>query len=162
MTLSEVIAGIGTGELKVKEIAQALDKSDRTVSKRIKSFGYKWNSKGVKYEPVLDSYNPDNDSKIFVELFDQSPIKRAVKASQEVKKAKDEVASTKEKPSQKQAKQSYDTIDSILFGKSEARVQRAYYIDADLAEIIDKVEGKQKSNLVNECIRKVFQDKGIL
>ncbi|PJO40549.1 hypothetical protein CWD94_27580, partial [Lysinibacillus xylanilyticus] len=61
-------------------------------------------------------------------------------------------------------KNKVDSIDAILFGKSidNDRVQRAYYLDKDIAEIIDNVESKQKSNLVNACLRKVFEEKGLL
>ncbi|MGG2085396.1 hypothetical protein ABFY61_25835, partial [Lysinibacillus pakistanensis] len=61
-------------------------------------------------------------------------------------------------------KNTVDSIDRILFGKSieSQRVQKAYYIDRDIANIIDTVDNKQKSNLVNECLRRVFEEKGLL
>lgn len=170
MTVSDVIQNISKGQLKVKDFAEAFGKSDRTIQAKIKGLGYKWSPVKATYEPTGETYSPENDSKLFAELFDVSPMRKAVKASQEVKQrakkevqnASKEIASTKDKATVKQAKQSYDSIDSILFGKQQNRVQRAYYIDKDLADIIDKVEGKQKSNLVNECIRLVFKEKGIL
>jgi hypothetical protein len=162
MTVADVIKNISNQQLKVKDLAEVFGKSDRTVQAKIKALGYRWDAKEAVYKPIGDSYSPENDSKMFAELFEASPIKKAVKASQEVKKARKEVATTKENDTVKKGKVSFDTIDNILFGDQKARVQRAYYIDKDLAEIIDRVEGKQKSNLVNECIRKVFKEKGIL
>lgn len=170
MTVSEIIENISKGQLKVKDVAEAFGKSDRTVQTKIKKLGYKWDAKLATYTPTGDTYSHENDSKVFAELFDASPIRKAQEASQkvrqkvqkEVQQSSKEIASTKENTSNKKEKKSFDAIDSILSGKQQSRVQRAYYIDQDLADIIDKVEGKQKSSLVNECIRRVFQEKGIL
>jgi hypothetical protein len=169
MTVKDVIVAIGKGELKIRDLAKEFGKSDRTIQAKIKALGYKWNPKNAVYEAVGEAYSPENDSKIFADLFDVSPLKKALQASQEVAVAKE--SNKKSKASHKQNNNAttvihetpQDAIDYILFGSRKVnRVQRAYYIDKDLADIIDKIEGKQKSNLVNECIRKVFQEKGIL
>lgn len=44
----------------------------------------------------------------------------------------------------------------------EKRVFKAFYLDADIISVIDNIDSGIKSDLVNECLRKVFKDKGLL
>ncbi|MGW2184058.1 hypothetical protein ACWCXX_40080, partial [Streptomyces sp. NPDC001732] len=142
------------------DIAKELNKSERTVQLKIKKLGYKWHSSKKIYEPILEGYDKENDNKNFLELFDNSAIKQLTKPIVEKEKVQKE---NRNNSTVKKTKDSeLDMIDVILNKENHERIQRAYYIDADLAGIIDKVDGKQKSNLINECIRKVFKEKGIL
>lgn len=135
LTVSEVMDNIAKGKIKVEDVAKAVGRSKRTVQSKIKNLGYQWNSKNRLYEPVLESYNSELDTMIFNNLFDRIQIESLVVP---------------------------DKIDFIISDNESERVQRAYHIDSDLVEIMDKISFKQKSNLVNECLRKVFKEKGLL
>lgn len=164
MNVSTVISSISSGQMKVDDLASVYGKSNRTIQKYIKSLGYVWNAKEGKYLSTGDSYDSVNDSKLFTEIVEsystvanKKPTKTVTNNSN--KKINSTVDSTVETNDS-----TVDNIDMILFGKirENKRVQRAYYIDNDIARIIDDVDNKQKSNLVNECLRKVFNEKGLL
>lgn len=63
---------------------------------------------------------------------------------------------------------SQDELDKIdrLLGKEPAskteRVYRGFYFDKDIIEVIDGVKHGNKSELVNEAIRLVLKDRGLL
>jgi len=166
MDVSTVISSISSGQIKVKDLATAYSKTDRTIQKYIKSLGYIWNAKERQYLPTGDSYNIDNDSKLFADIVESYSVvenkkpTKTVDSTIENKKATDN--STVENNIVTN-NSTVDSIDMILFGKSieSQRVQRAYYIDRDVASVIDTVDNKQKSNLVNECLRRVFKEKGL-
>lgn len=157
MNVSTVIDSISKGEIKVKDIASVYNKTDRTIQKHIKTLGYVWDAKARKYLATGEGYNKDNDTKLFTEIVEPNPLNTTVE------KNKSRSNSTN-KSTNKVEVSSFDSIDLILKGTNinNSRVQRAYYLDNDIATIIDSVDNKQKSNLVNECLRKVFKEKGLL
>lgn len=161
MTVSQVMEAIANMNIKVVDISKAIGKSERTVQTKIKKLGYKWHSSKKIYEPILEGYSKENDDKNFLELFNNSGIKQLTTKPTEVK-AKVQKEASNNSTVKKIKDSELDMIDVILKQENHNRIQRAYYIDADLAGIIDQVDGKQKSNLINECIRKVFKEKGIL
>lgn len=55
-----------------------------------------------------------------------------------------------------------DNIDRLLAGKKVKKAYRGFYFDDDVLSVIDSVSSGVKSELVNECLRKVFRDKGLL
>lgn len=65
----------------------------------------------------------------------------------------------------KEKENAVDVIDRILFQKeleSDSRIYRGFYLDADIVNVIDSVRHGSKSELVNEILRKVLQEKGLL
>lgn len=164
MTVSTVISSITSGQIKVSDLATTYGKADRTIQKYIKSLGYIWSPKEKVYLPTGDSYDSVNDSKLFTEIVESyskvansKPTKTVT--SNSTKKINKTVANNNSNDVS-----TVDSIDRILFSKSveSQRVQRAYYIDKDIANVIDAVDNKQKSNLVNACLRKIFKEKGLL
>lgn len=162
MIVSTVISSISSGQMKVSDLATAYGKTDRTIQKYIKSLGYIWSPKEKVYLPTGDSYDSINDSKLFTEIVESYSTVANKKTTKTVndsvtKRVNNTVDNTNDIST-------VDSIDRILFSKSveSTRVQRAYYIDKDIANIIDKVDNKQKSNLVNECLRRIFEEKGLL
>jgi hypothetical protein len=57
-----------------------------------------------------------------------------------------------------------DAIDLLLQHpqKRSKRVYRGFYFDDDVLSIIDRVPKSYKSELINEALRKVFKEKGLL
>lgn len=57
-----------------------------------------------------------------------------------------------------------DSIDLLLQHPKERakRVYPGFYFDDDVLSIIDRVPKNYKSELVNEALRKVFKEKGLL
>ncbi|MGI2813744.1 hypothetical protein ACRS7A_22450 [Bacillus cytotoxicus] len=46
--------------------------------------------------------------------------------------------------------------------KASVRTYRGFYFDEDVLSVIDSVANRYKSDLINEVLRKVFKDKGLL
>lgn len=164
MDVSTVIGSVSSGQIKVKDLALTYGKTDRTIQKYIKSLGYVWSAKERKYLPIGDSYDSVNDNKLFNEIVESYSTVENKKSIKTVDNNGYENNNSTVDSTNKTNNRTVDSIDAILFGKSieSQRVQRAYYLDKDIANIIDGVDGKQKSNLVNECLRKVFEQKGLL
>ncbi|MGZ0132638.1 hypothetical protein ACXKZH_11010 [Priestia megaterium] len=57
-----------------------------------------------------------------------------------------------------------DAIDLLLQSPKDRskRVYRGFYFDDDVLSIIDRVPKSYKCELVNEALRKVFKEKGLL
>jgi hypothetical protein len=57
-----------------------------------------------------------------------------------------------------------DAIDILLQNPKDRskRIYRGFYFDDDVLSIIDRVPKSYKSELVNEALRKVFKEKGLL
>nr|WP_280166677.1 hypothetical protein [Priestia aryabhattai]MDH3129914.1 hypothetical protein [Priestia aryabhattai]MDH3129937.1 hypothetical protein [Priestia aryabhattai] len=57
-----------------------------------------------------------------------------------------------------------DAIDILLQNPKDRskRVYRGFYFDDDVLSIIDRVPKSYKSELMNEALRKVFKEKGLL
>jgi len=167
MDVSTVISSISSGQIKVKDLATAYGKTDRTIQKYIKSLGYVWSAKERQYLPTGDYYNSDNNSKLFADIVESYSTVENKKPTKTVNSTVEHKKATSNSTVENESATNNGTVDSIdmiLFGKSieSQRVQRAYYIDRDVASVIDTVDNKQKSNLVNECLRRVFKEKGLL
>jgi len=65
----------------------------------------------------------------------------------------------------KASKHEGDSIDRILNQQErsvESKIYRGFYMDDDVSRVIDSVGRGNKSELVNEALRKVFKEKGLL
>ncbi|MCM3655507.1 hypothetical protein [Metabacillus litoralis] len=90
----------------------------------------------------------------------------------EINKSKSEIASTRTSEIKSKSKtkststsnNEMDSIDLLLAGKKahSKRVYRGFYFDEDILNIIDRIPKSYKSQLVNEALRKIFKDKGLL
>ena len=180
-----MIEAIGNKELKVIDLAEKYGFSDRTIQTKIKKLGFEWDS-------VKGEYNFTGTDKSVYELDINEVFKKRTKdsnkkeASNEVKIADEQVASSRElsmlaspetanksivkkevrKANKRSAKKvtnkASDTIDLLLSGKKVKRVHKGFYLDHDVLEIIENVDSGVRSDLVNECLRKVFKEKGLL
>lgn len=167
MLVREVIEAIESKEITIQSLADKYKVSTRTIQNKIKKAGFTWNHTEGKYIPSQD-VTEDILSTPFDNLMNNTAkqIKSNTGDSKQSQKhvkgdsiprqtAKQETASTKE----------YDTLDYLLFGeqiKNSKRQYKGFYFDADIISIIDNVKAGNKSDLVNEALRKVFKAKGLL
>ena len=159
MKVKELVNAIANKELKVKDIAEKYGTSDRTIQSKIKKLGFSWNSKERSYE-----FNGDDVSVYDLAINDVFDSKSAIvktihKVENEVKKN----SNNKPEINIKSGSNS-DDIDRLLSGKKvkAKKEYRGFYFDSEVLAIIDSVSNGVKSELVNECLRKVFKDKGLL
>lgn len=147
---------IGVGEKKVR---QALKQAGAV---HVNRQGWQFNGdKSNLDRPIYDFIGASNIEK---------PIAREVKVNA-IKNASKEIAEEKVDASDMKTKfenvsqSDLDKID-VLLGKREApkkeRVYKGYYFDKDIIEVIDNVKHGNKSDLVNEMIRLVLKDRGLL
>jgi len=169
MLVKDVVQYIESKSISIKELSQKHNVSDRTIQNKIKGLGFKWLPKERKYEYV----GSDDIEKAYAieweSLFDstsQASIKKKHSnsmAKSEVQAGQKEIASTTQ-VKEKQDASTIDSIDKLLAGKNknEGRKYRGFYFDSDVLSIIDGVDSGTKSELVNQCLRKIFKDKGLL
>lgn len=164
MLVNEIIHKIMMKEMTIKELAELYGVSDRTIQLKIKKLGYEWDSKQSIYNYVGESPEPSDVD--FSTLFGKNNT-----SMDEINKSKSEIASTrtseiksKSKTKASTSNDEMDSIDMLLAGKQalSKRVYRGFYFDKDILNIIDRVPKNYKSELVNESLRKVFKDKGLL
>ena len=189
MLVRDMIEAISDKKLKVNELAKKYEVSDRTIQTKIKKLGFKWDSVEGKYnfvgtdESIFDKDTDEvfkKNSKTTKQLTGTFPIQKRVKKN--IQTANKEVASSiqkvnKNRPEKdsdidsesiirknmkKNNKKKIDNIDRLLAGKKAKREFRGFYLDNDVLQIIDNVDSGIKSELVNECLRKVFKEKGLI
>jgi len=189
MLVRGMIEAISDKKLKVNDLAKKYEVSDRTIQTKIKKLGFEWDSVEGKYnfvgtdESIFDEDIDEvfkKNSKTTKQLTGTFPIQKRVKKN--IRTANKEVASSiqkvnKNRPEKdsdidsesiirknmkKNNKKKIDNIDRLLAGKKAKREFRGFYLDNDVLQIIDNVDSGIKSELVNECLRKVFKEKGLI
>jgi len=168
MLVKEILNKIKMKELTIKELADLYEVSTRTVQLKIKKLGYEWDNKQSIYHYVGEDSEPiDVD---FSTLFSKTS-KMIVGQKQNIS----EIASAIENDSNSAINSTsnlkastdaskVDAIDILLQNPKDRskRVYRGFYFDNDVLSIIDRVPKSYKSELVNEALRKVFKEKGLL
>jgi hypothetical protein len=189
MLVRGMIEAISDKKLKVNDLAKKYEVSDRTIQTKIKKLGFEWDSVEGKYnfvgtdESIFDKDIDEvfkKNSKTTKQLTGTFPIQKRVKKN--IRTANKEVASSIQKVNKnrpendsdidsesiirknmkKNNKKKIDNIDRLLAGKKAKREFRGFYLDNDVLQIIDNVDSGIKSELVNECLRKVFKEKGLI
>lgn len=180
-----MIEAISDKKLKVNDLAKKYEVSDRTIQTKIKKLGFEWDSVQGKYnfvgtdESIFDKDIDEvfkKNSKTTKQITGTFPIQKRVKKN--IRTANKELASSiqkfnKNRPEKdsnidsesiirKNNKKKIDNIDRLLAGKKAKREFRGFYLDNDVLQIIDNVDSGIKSELVNECLRKVFKEKGLI
>ncbi|MEH7409521.1 HTH domain-containing protein [Priestia megaterium] len=164
MLVKKMLNGIMMKEITIKELADQYDVSTRTIQLRIKKLGYEWDSKQSIYRYVGEEPEP-------LEVDFNTLISKNSKVPAEQKQVNSEVAASisnmneSESTSASFSKASkVDAIDILLQNPKDRskRIYRGFYFDDDVLSIIDRVPKSYKSELVNEALRKVFKEKGLL
>lgn len=181
MLVRDVIQAIQNKELSIKQLSDQYKVSDRTVQNKIKKLGFKWNYKAMQY-----SFEGEDSSVLemeFSSLFNGSPVSNNMPKAESSDSTK--MDNTKPKKPKKELKSSFSTykaqsreerkakaterglesmdiIDLLLMGKKDTknRTYRGFYFDKDVLEIVD--QAGNKSELINEALRRVFKEKGLL
>jgi hypothetical protein len=185
MLVRDMIEAISDKKLRVNDLAKKYEVSDRNIQTKVKKLGFEWDGVEGKYnfvgtdESIFDKDIDEvfkKNSKTTKQLTGTFPIQKRVKKN--IRTANKEVASSiqkvnKNRPEKdsdidsesiirKNNKKKIDNIDRLLAGKKAKREFRGFYLDNDVLQIIDNVDSGIKSELVNECLRKVFKEKGLI
>ena len=168
MLVKKMLNGIMMKEITIKELADQYDVSTRTIQLKIKKLGYEWDSKESIYRYVGEESEPLNvdfgtliskNSKMPAE---QKLVNNEVAASISYLNESESTSASSLKASTEAS--TVDAIDILLQNSKDRskRVYRGFYFDDDVLSIIDQVPKSYKSELVNEALRKVFKEKGLL
>ncbi|MEW4282049.1 HTH domain-containing protein [Priestia megaterium] len=166
MLVKKMLSGIMMKEITIKELADQYSVSTRTIQSKIKKLGYVWDSKESIYRYVGEESEP-------LEVDFSTLISKNSKMPAEQKQTKSELAASisyvdesasRLKDSTNATSSKVDAIDILLQSPKDRskRVYRGFYFDDDVLSIIDRVPKSYKSELVNEALRKVFKEKGLL
>ncbi|WP_232454583.1 hypothetical protein [Domibacillus aminovorans] len=77
----------------------------------------------------------------------------------------EETATSKRVASNSKVESEYDSIDKLLMQNERDRKQRVYrgfYWNTDIIDFLDNVKHGNKSDLMNEIVRSVLKDKGLI
>jgi len=168
MLVKKILNKIMVKELTIKELADMYDVSTRTIQLKIKKLGYEWDSKQSIYRYVGENPEPlDLDFNTLISKNSTMPV--------EQKQANNEIAASITHVNESESigasflkastsSSKIDAIDLLLQSPKDRskRVYRGFYIDEDVLDIINRVPKSYKSELVNEALRKVFKEKGLL
>jgi len=168
MLVKKMLNGIMMKEITIRELADQYDVSTRTIQLKIKKLGYEWDSKQSIYRYVGEDTEP-------LDLDFSTLISKNSTIPAEQKQATSEVAASISYVNESESTNdsfekagtnasTVDAIDLLLQHPKERskRVYRGFYFDDDVLSIIDRVPKSYKSELVNEALRKVFKEKGLL
>jgi uncharacterized protein YkuJ len=168
MLVKKMLNGIMMKEITIRELADQYDVSTRTIQSKIKKLGYEWDSKESIYRYIGEESEPLNvDFSTLISKNSKMPVKQKlanneVAASVSYSNESESISARFLKASTASSK--IDAIDLLLQHPKERskRVYRGFYFDHDVLSIIDRVPKSYKSELVNEALRKVFKEKGLL
>src|SRR6478735_3824317 len=168
MLVKEILNKIMEKELTIKELADMYDVSTRTIQLKIKKLGYEWDSKQSIYRYVGEDPEPlDLDFSTLISKNSTMPVEQKqanneVAASVSYLNESESTNASVSKASTNASK--VDAIDLLLQNPNDRskRVYRGFYFDDDVLSIIDRVPKSYKSELVNEALRKVFKEKGLI
>lgn len=166
MLVKEIIDGINAQTITRTRICEQYGITTRTFSNKIKALGYSWDKAAAKY-----SYQGNQDIKVieateWESLFNQPRARRKpTEAPQQpaattARKVSKKTETPAEAP--KQPDKAMDIIDALFSHVEPEKEYRGFYIDKDILAAVDKVKGRNKSKLVNECLRIVLESKGLL
>lgn len=177
MLVKDIVTAIENQRLMIKELSEAYGVSDRTITTKIKDTGYTWNPRTATYELSRDEneiadveienlfhkevpyYNSIEQIKaVQPEIDDYQPDRASVR---NIKVVNTQAPRTASKPKNKiQNKLNVDRLD-YLFNEKKT-VYKGYYIDSDVLEVLDNVAHGNKSEVVNEALRLVFEARGLM
>ncbi|MCM3187045.1 HTH domain-containing protein [Priestia megaterium] len=168
MLVKEILNKMIVKELTIKELADTYDVSTRTIQSKIKKLGYEWDSKQGMYSYVGEDPEPlELDFSTLISKNSTMPVEQKlanneVAASTSYVNESESINDSFEKASTNAS--TVDAIDLLLQSPKDRskRVYRGFYFDDDVLSIIDRVPKSYKSELVNEALRKVFKEKGLI
>ncbi|MBU3573303.1 helix-turn-helix domain-containing protein [Priestia aryabhattai] len=164
MLVKKMLNGIMMKEITIKELADQYDVSTRTIQSKIKKLGYEWDSKESIYRYVGEESEPlDVDFSTLISKNNKMPAKQKL-ATNEVAASVSYLNESESSNDLFEKASTVDAIDLLLQSPKDRskRVYRGFYFDDDVLSIIDRVPKSYKSELVNEALRKVFKEKGLL
>ncbi|WP_375347253.1 hypothetical protein ACEWPB_28035 (plasmid) [Priestia megaterium] len=152
MLIGEMLTKIMQEEMTIKELATMYSVTTQTIQRKFKKLGYEWDNKKSIYKYTGKSPQPlDVD---FSTLFRKTPT-----ISKDLSHLKG-----KNKKKGIGRNSTSDVVDVLLAGTKppSKRVYQGFYFDKDVLSIINSVPKNYKSELINEALRKVFKEKGLL
>lgn len=169
MLVNDLINHIGNKEISVKEVAEYFASSDRTIQKKIKALGFSWDSKQMKY---IFSGSAEQESMVAFLTLEKVFSKGVIQQNNSKDVNKDNRGKSNNIKSFKASKNTIknenfggnglDRVDEILSGRKVNKKYIGFYADADITSVLSSIEGRVKSELINECLRMVFKSKGLL
>ena len=164
MLVKKMLNGIMMKEITIKELADQYDVSTRTIQTKIKKLGYEWDSKQSIYRYVREDTEPlDLDFSTLISKNSTIPGEQKL-ATSEVAASTSYVDESESTSTSSSKASTVDAIDLLLQSPKDRskRIYRGFYFDNDVLSIIERVPKSYKSELINEALRKVFKEKGLL
>lgn len=172
MLVKDVIKGYAEGSITRAELAEKLGVTTKTISNKIARLGYTWDKSAQKHLFMLeDEKQAEIENMDFYEYVRGTQTIKASKPSEAknglVRASKDSTPNKPQSIESKPVKAETSLNDDLkaigaMFDVQEEKVYKGFYLDADIANVIDRVGSRSKSKVVNEALRVVFKANNLL
>lgn len=182
MLVRDIVRAIETQVTSINELSKVYDVSDRTISSKIKQSGYQWNPREANYSftgtdeerAILDTLEIEsmfNKPVSYYETVEDMKQRVSTEAPEDTQRKKRVVigknpskqSKASEKPRKAVRSNELDKIDLLLNRTdTSSRAYKGFYLDKDIDDVIESVVKGNRSELVNEALRYVFKEKGLL
>lgn len=139
-----------------KEIAAQIEKNTKALNRVLERRGYQYNKEERRWIWSGDGPEPFGEEMVF---FKSGQRGTAVNNDSKLLANKEQKAVPEKAPMK--ANSELDAIDMLL-EESPSRRYRGFYWDEDIIRVLDSVKKGNRSDLLNEVVRKVFKEKGLL
>ena len=174
MLVKDVIKGYAEGSITRAELASELGVTTKTISNKIARLGYVWDKTTQAH-----TYQGDVSKQAEIENMDffeyvkgtQSiksnkplePKNKPVRASKDSTPNKPQSIESKPIKAETSLNNDLKAIGAMFDEVDDKdKVYKGFYLDADIAEVLDKVGSRSKSKVVNEALRVVFKANNLL
>lgn len=172
MLVKDVIKGYADGSITRAELASELGVTTKTISNKIARLGYVWDktTQAHTYQGDVSKLAEIENMDFFQYVKGTQSIKSNKPLEPKNKPVRAFKDSTPNKPQSIESKpvkaetSLNDDLKAIgaMFDVQEEKVYKGFYLDADIANVIDRVGSRSKSKVVNEALRVVFKANNLL
>jgi hypothetical protein len=146
----------------MKEVCEDLGVSPTTVQRKLKKLGYEWDNSEKVWLWKHEEAAPDDTNlmDIINKPGEGKPVNKAANNPDNNKTIKQD---PHDNPNPNN--NPVDVFDKLINPerKINAKVQRGFYFDPDVIKALDRnVKSKYKSEFVNEALKRVLKEKGLL
>lgn len=174
MLVKDVIAGYAEGSITRAELAEKLGVTTKTISNKIARLGYAWDKSAQKHVFMLEAEKQaeieNMDFYEYVRGTQTIKVSKPSEAKNGLVRASKPSASKQTQSTENKLQMTNNSLNNDLkaigamFDSVDAKdkVYKGFYLDADIAEVLDKVGSRSKSKVVNEALRVVFKANNLM
>lgn len=164
MKIREYFERIEAGET-VKAIAESINKPPKALNRALERAGYEYNRTTRKWEYTGEGAEPLDQPFVFGRSGQRvgATTSNSTTESTTTRKPKSKSNSDSVRDTTSSS-ESMDIFDRLLNSehKSEPKGYRGVYFSPEVNKVLDQIESGRRSEFIDECVKKVLKEKGLL